>query len=255
MYWRALFCMMIIKRLFLNLLLLLGATDGRAQSVEIDVQAGGAFPGYNDIRIPGDVGTEFSFVEDLDADPAAYWRVRGTWLMSERHSLSLLVAPLRLEAEGAFNRSIRFEGATFDPGTSVVSKFRFDSYRLTYRYGIYRSEHLDLGVGFTAKVRDAAVSVEDAEKKAEKTNTGFVPLLNFALDWRFGKRMGVEVIADALAAPQGRAEDVLVALRYRMTNRTALKGGYRILEGGVDNDEVYNFTLVHYTVVGVTVTF
>jgi hypothetical protein len=30
--------------------------------------------------------------------------------------------------------------------------------------------------------------------------------------------------------------------------------GYRILEGGADNDEVYNFALFHYAAVGVTVT-
>jgi hypothetical protein len=29
-----------------------------------------------------------------------------------------------------------------------------------------------------------------------------------------------------------------------------LKAGYRLLEGGADNDEVYNFTLVNYATIG-----
>jgi hypothetical protein len=58
---------------------------------------------------------------------------------------------------------------------------------------------------------------------------------------------------DALAAPQGRAEDVLVAAGYRLSDKISLKAGYRILEGGADNDEVYNFTLLSYAAVGIVI--
>jgi len=68
--------------------------------------------------------------------------------------------------------------------------------------------------------------------------------------WNFKENLGVLVYGDALAAPQGRAEDILVALRYRLSDKLSLKGGYRILEGGADNDEVYNFTLFNYLLVG-----
>jgi hypothetical protein len=35
----------------------------------------------------------------------------------------------------------------------------------------------------------------------------------------------------------------------------ALRVGYRILEGGADNDEVYTFSLFHYIVAGLVVSF
>ena len=60
---------------------------------------------------------------------------------------------------------------------------------------------------------------------------------------------------DALAAPQGRAEDVLIAATYEVSDNLAIRAGYRILEGGADNDEVYNFALFNYASVGVTYTF
>jgi hypothetical protein len=34
-----------------------------------------------------------------------------------------------------------------------------------------------------------------------------------------------------------------------------LKAGYRILEGGASNDEVYTFALIHYALVGAVLTF
>jgi len=60
---------------------------------------------------------------------------------------------------------------------------------------------------------------------------------------------------DALAAPQGRAEDVLIAATYKLSDGFGIRAGYRILEGGADNDEVYNFSLFHYASVGITYTF
>jgi hypothetical protein len=62
-------------------------------------------------------------------------------------------------------------------------------------------------------------------------------------------------MGDALAAPQGRAEDILAAFYAEAAEGIRLRLGYRILEGGADNDEVYNFTLVHYLSAGLTLTF
>ena len=225
-----------------------------AGPVSVDLESGLAVPGYNDIRIPGDEGTEFSFVDDLDADHEPFFRARLTWHISERHLLSGLVAPLRFSAAGSFDRSVLFEDRTFEPGMPVEATYRFDSYRLSYRYRLYQSSRLKFGAGFTAKIRDAEIGLEDPGGRAAKSNTGFVPLINFALEWRLGDRLDLLVRGDALAAPQGRAEDVLAALRYSVAERVAVRAGYRILEGGADNDDVYNFTLVHYVGLGITVT-
>ena len=66
-----------------------------------------------------------------------------------------------------------------------------------------------------------------------------------------GKKFGILLEGDALAAPPGRAEDVLFAAAYRVSDRVELKAGYRILEGGSDNDEVYTFSLFNYASVGI----
>ena len=65
----------------------------------------------------------------------------------------------------------------------------------------------------------------------------------------------IEREGDALAVSAGRTEDVLFAIQYRLNNNVALKLGYRIFEGGIDDDEIYNFKLLNYVVIGPVLTF
>lgn len=219
-------------------------------SWQADIESGLATSGYNDLRIPGNTGTKFSLSSDLKIDPTVFWRARISHTFGDKHTLSVLAAPLRLEATGRLGKDISFSGGEFAVNTPVVAKYRFDSYRLTYRYDFYRRDRLRLGVGFTGKIRDAAISVEGGGQRSEKTNTGFVPLINFRAQWTINSRFGVLLDGDALAAPQGRAEDVLLAFTTSTSRNLQFKIGYRILEGGADNDEVYTFALVNYLVLG-----
>ncbi|UCC39703.1 MAG: hypothetical protein JSV96_18320 [Candidatus Aminicenantes bacterium] len=80
-------------------------------------------------------------------------------------------------------------------------------------------------------------------------------MINFLIEWDFAKNISLLLAGDALAAKQGRAEDVLLALQYHLREDLTLKAGYRILEGGADVEEVYNFALIHFVVAGATFRF
>lgn len=229
---------------------LLPAEDARSQW-SLDFETGVAINGYNDVQIPGDTGTRFSLSRELDSDPALFWRFRIAREFGERHNLSLLVAPLRLKSSGQIGRDISFTGVNFPAGDRLSARYRFDSYRLTYRYRVYNREKISAGLGLTAKIRDAEISLSDSSRRASKTNTGFVPLLSFILEWQFHNDLGLILEGDALAAPQGRAEDLLLAIYGNINNNMRIKAGYRMLEGGADNDEVYNFTMVNYLAAGI----
>ena len=41
-----------------------------------DIEGGWVFPGYNDVRVPGDSGTKLSLTEDLSADSFPAFRAR-----------------------------------------------------------------------------------------------------------------------------------------------------------------------------------
>lgn len=239
---------------FILLTLFFAAASLNAQ-VSLDIESRLVSTGYNNQRIPGNQGTLISFKDDLKPNSDIYYRVKLNYTFSTAHTLSLLYAPLTVNSEGRINKDVNFAGKIFPANKDLSGSYKFNSYRLTYRYDFVQNPNLEFGLGFTAKIRDARVAISSLNISAEKTNVGFVPIINFRLLWRLHENFGFLFEGDALAAKQGRAVDVLLAASYNLSNKITLKAGYRVLEGGADNDEVYNFALLHYLSAGVLFTF
>ena len=237
------------------LLCLSGRIGYSSARFRFDFESGRATAGYSDIRIPGTTGTLISFSEELETEPTMFIRGRFTWYFGRSNSLSILVAPLTLNASGSVDREVIFEGESFDPNVDLDGVFRFNSYRLSYQHYWFLGDNVDAGLGITAKIRDAAISLEDATRRSEKTNIGFVPLIRFSLVWRFISPFAFVLDGDALAAPQGRAEDISIAIQGDVTDRMSLRMGYRVLEGGSDVDEVYSFTWINFIFGGMLIEF
>jgi opacity protein-like surface antigen len=242
------------KTLFLAFTLALFASPLAAQ-VFIDVEGGAAYTASNDVRIPGDTGTRFSLSDDLQADRVGFFRLRAGYTFGERHTISLLYAPLQVKAEGRVNQAIDFRDETFAANTQLYASYTFNSYRLTYRYALYQGETLHFGLGLTGKIRDAEIEVSNTPISTVETNVGFVPLINFRLDWALHPDLVLRFAGDALAGSRGRAEDVLLALGYNVSDQWQVRAGYRLLEGGADSDKTYNFALIHYASLGLTYRF
>ncbi len=236
------------------MLLCIGLSSANAQAL-IDLETGFVFTSYNNVRIPGNQGTLFSLKDGLIPKAEFFYRARLNYTIKSRHTISLLYAPLETKSQGSFANDILFEGVVFPANTELTGTYKFNSYRLTYRYDFVQKPKFEFGLGLTAKIRDAKIALASSEAVAEKTNVGFVPIINFRLLWNIGNKFGLLLDGDALAAPQGRAEDVLIAATYKLSENLRIRAGYRMLEGGADNDEVYNFALFHYASVGLSYTF
>jgi hypothetical protein len=228
------------------------AAGPAAATWTIDLEAAMVQPTRNDVRIPGDTGTEFSLTDDLSPDDDVAFRVRLGRSLGDRSHVSLLAAPLTLHSQGSPGFAIGFNGEAFAAGADLESTYRFNSYRATWRYDLSRSDDFVFSLGATGKVRDAFIEVSDGTTTTRKDNLGFVPLLHLRLDWRWSNTLGLLIEGDALAAPgaPGRAEDVLAALVLRPRASGSLRLGYRVLEGGADVDEVYSFALIQYYTFG-----
>lgn len=229
---------------------MLSGTAAYAQ-LQLDVETGAALSGYNKVRIPGEGGTFINLSESLEATPTAFYRLRLSYTINDKHTITALFAPLTIRYNGRFDQELQFFGTTFAATQPLDVRYQFNSYRLTYRYNFPRTQRFQLGVGATAKIRDAEVEVNGVTK----TNVGFVPLINFHAEWFVKEKLSLVLQGDALVSTQGRAEDVLLAALFYPNRLVTLKLGYRILEGGANNDEVYNFSLIHYAVIGGIITF
>lgn len=218
----------------------------------IEVEGGPAWQSYNDVEIPNDgSATRFSLAGLTGRGPWAAGRAYLTWNVAERHGLRLLVAPFTLEETGVPSAPIRFAGAHYAGGQPVTATYRFNSYRLTYRYRWHASARTSAWIGFTAKVRDAAIALEQGGTASRKDDLGFVPLLHLAGEWRAAPPWRLELDADALAGGPGRAEDVAVRVARELGRGWTLRAGYRMVEGGADVEPVYTFAWLHYATVGV----
>ena len=210
---------------------------------------------YNKISIPNAAGTRFDLGKEFTIKPIALYRLRVGYTIHDRHTITALYAPLTATYEGNFDRTVTFNQQDFAANQPITAKYKFNSYRLTYRYGLVRRERFRLGLGFTAKIRDADIRLISPTHDVHFSNLGFVPLLNLVMEYRPSDRWRVLLEADALAGGPGRAEDVFLGIGYKVTPKIGLRAGYRVVEGGADVKSVYNFTWINYAAFGATIMF
>ena len=223
--------------------------------LRVETELGLAFPGYNDVRSPneGNSSPLLSLSDDLSADPVFSSRLQAHYRIHPRHQISLMAAPLTFKPTGILPAAIDFEGENFFDGEKIKAIYRFDSYRLQYRYFFPEPIYGLKAVGVSGKIRDAEITLESEDtpgKKSSKTNTGFVPLLSLNVGYKLMEELEVVLEAEGLASSYGRAEDVFIGLDMDVSSRSKVRAGYRFLEGGSDIDEVYTFAAVHYAILG-----
>ncbi|QKZ12743.1 hypothetical protein [Spirosoma sp. KUDC1026] len=244
-----------LRFLVLSLVSLLVASVGHAQ-ILFDAETGVVFPGsYNDIRQPSPAGTLYNaFGPDFNVKPVINLRGRLGYTFNDRHTIYATVAPLLIESIGKqpLTQSVRFDAITVPAGRTLTTRYKFNGYRLTYRYHLIRRETFRLAVGLTGNVRDAFIEVQDGQQSRRFSDLGIVPLLSLYVNYQPG-RFGLLLDGDGFASPFGRAEDVFAGVTYALRPKTKLRVGYRILEGGANTDDFYNFTLFNTAAIGIQI--
>lgn len=215
----------------------------------LEFETGAVWQSRNQIQIPNSSeGTRFALTDIQGNGPEAHRRVELTWNIAHRHSVRFVYAPLAFSGTGAFGMPVRFAGGSFAQGTAVDSEYKFDSYRLTYRYLLHESDRWRWRIGATAFIRDARVELRQQGVVASDSNVGVVPLLSTSVEYDFAPRWTALLDFDGLVSTQGRAIDAAVKIRYDLTDTWYMTAGYRVFEGGADNDTYafgwYNFALV-----------
>lgn len=239
-----------------NLQLECGPRRGRLwRRWQVELEGGPVWQSRNDVAFPGDTGTRFGLDDITGPGPFPYGRVTLDYQLAPRHGVRAVIAPLELAAWGTLDQNVSFGGSTFLAGQRTKATFRFNSYRLTYRYLLGCGCDWALHVGVTAKIRHAKIELQQGALREKKNDLGFVPLLHVAFEKRISKRLRFLADVDFAAAPQGRAIDLAAKLYYDVNDRWSLGLGYRTIEGGADNDTVYTFSWFHQALISVAYRF
>ena len=229
-------------------------TAPRRTPWRVRVEGGAFWQSRNDVAVPGDTGTRFSLSDLTGSGPSPIVRLGLDWDVTERNGLRFTYAPIRTDGTGTLGQPTDFNGTTFAPG-DATGRYQFDTYRLTWRYRFWHDDRWTWRAGLTGLLRDASIELEQGGISSTKSNTGFVPLLHVDGEWRFAPRWNLVADLDAAAASQGRAIDLLVEAGYDISDTWRVSAGYRGIEGGADNDEVYSFAFIHSAIVAVTARF
>lgn len=203
----------------------------------------------NDTRIPSDTGTKFA-LDDLTGSNGATARLQGTWWWNERNALRLTAAPLSVSGTGVLDQDVDFAGERFAAGQPTRGEYRFNTYRLTWRYRFDPGERWEWAAGAAVLVRDARIRLTQGDLRAKDDDLGVVPLLHAHGRYRLAERTTLVVDFEGLWSPQGRAFDVAVRAERDFANGWYGHVGLRTLEGGADNSNVYTFAWVHFATLG-----
>lgn len=223
--------------------------------VEVNLEATAWNTRLNEVRKPSQGGTTFSFPDLLGDGPSMAYRADLSWQVNGRHGLRVLLAPFEIAGTGTFRQPVVYEGRTFQAGLPTRGLYRFNSWRATWRYTLETGPDWTVRVGATAKIRDAKVQLEQDGVSASNSNVGFVPLAHLSVTRRIAPAWAAVFETDALAAKQGRAVDAALMVRWQVSPRLHADVGYRILEGGADNEELYTWARLDGWRVGVGVRF
>ena len=238
-----------LKRTLFLLILSICCSAAYTQ-LRLDIETGLPFQGYNEVRIPNATGTTFDFNKDFELQgPVIPLRLKVNFTFAGKNHLFGLFAPLGVNYDGPAPFDIRFQQSLFTRGQMIEGFYKFNSYRIGYRRDLLQSEEWTIGVGFTAKIRDARIQLSSGQLSDKKDDLGFVPLLHLFASREFERWM-LYFEGEGLAGGPGRAFDLFVGGSFKITDNLSGKAGYRLLEGGADVSDVYNFTLINFVTIG-----
>ncbi len=230
--------------------LLMGATQVAAQSNDykfnFEIEAGALEFTRNDVRNPGDTGTQFKFSALNATGPSGYFRVYAEAKVSKRNTLRFLYAPLQITGTGTLPTRTFFESANFQPNVPTQGVYKFNNYRATWRYTLKESERWKVQLGAGALIRDAKIELQQGTLRVADPNFGVVPIAAFTAQLNATPRTHLIFDFEGLAASQGRALDGAAKINFDLTKRLYVGAGVRVLDGGADVQSVYNFARIRY---------
>lgn len=243
-----------MKKYFLLLIFIASTLPINAQSEwQLRLMPQAAFGGRNTVQRPNnEEGTRVFLNDDYSRKHSATFSPRIELEYSyKRHHAMATAMLLGDQFEGIATEDIRYDDVLFLKGTDIEAHYRFNTYRLTYRYRIVERPRFNFELGATVLLRQAYISFEDAARESKFKNIGVAPLVSYYIEWKATEAMSLLSYGDAFAVKAGRAEDIFAGVKYRFTPMLSAMAGYRLLEGGSDSDRVYTMSAFHYVTLGV----
>jgi hypothetical protein len=209
-----------------------------------------------------DEGTDINLKKDLDIKDEGYPEVRLTWYTGKKSKIRIAYTQVGYDGEANIERTILFDGTTYNAGTRVVTDFDLKYLRIGWAWqfinidgGLIKLGTLIEGKGFWSKTRLEAPDLVPALR--EKVRVIFaLPTIGAALDINPHKMLNIFAEGSGLSAGKyGYMYDVEAGIKLIPVKILSIMGGYRLLEFKAKDDRDFAKARVHGPFVGVTVRF
>jgi len=124
--------------------------------------------------------------------------------INEKHTVTLLYQPLRLETTALLKRDLIIDELAFPANTGVNFLYNFPFYRLSYTKELMpENEKIDFALGASLQIRNATISFESTNGSLFRSNRdiGPVPALKFRTRYHLNDVTYTEIEADGFYAP------------------------------------------------------
>src|SRR6056297_521910 len=124
--------------------------------------------------------------------------------IKEKHTLTLLYQPLRLESTTLLQRDLVIDELLFPAGTSVNFLYNFPFFRFSYLKELApNNQKFDFALGASLQIRNATISFESTDGSLFRSNRdiGPVPVLKFRTRYKASDLTYTEIEADGFYAP------------------------------------------------------
>lgn len=124
--------------------------------------------------------------------------------IKERHTITLLYQPLRLESTAFLQRDLVIDELLFPAGTSVNFLYNFPFFRISYMKELAPGkEKFDFALGASLQIRNATIAFESTDGSLFRANRdiGPVPVLKFRSRYNINNLTYTEIEADGFYAP------------------------------------------------------
>jgi hypothetical protein len=209
-----------------------------------------------------DIGTDINLKKDLDIKDEGYPEVRLTWYTGKKSKIRFAYTQADYEGDANLQRTILFNGTTYNAGTRVVTDLDIKYFRVGWAWqfinidnGLFKLGTLIEGKGFWAKTRLEAPDLVPA--LIEKVRFAFaLPTIGAALDINPHKMLNIFAEGSGLPAGKyGHMYDAEAGIKLIPIKILSIIGGYRLLEFKVKEDRDFAKARLHGPFVGVTVRF
>lgn len=189
------------------------------------------------VRI-GEIGTLLDLKDDLGVVDDDTFRVGATIRFSDRSRLHVSYTPLKYSGDKRLERTVIFDGKTYSVNTQVQSSLDGSYFAADYRFGLIRSEGLELDglVGVKYADVDALVVSVDIGQRALASLKAPVPIVGAVARINTGPVGFSGEFSGLTIGSRGSLYELDIKARAFLGRNLAAHAGYRRLHVRVDHD-------------------